>query len=123
GGQMRGVGTACAACHDNGGNNCGHLTRDSDTYEIGDVDSRPKLLQLHGADEGENGAHQAVYYCDNAESADSRLPNQVQYVGGASVGATAQGCRAFQYKFTDERGYVGCLCVEFERQVSHAHRE
>ena len=56
GAELGGEGGAGAAGHDDGGHQRAHLARHGDADQVGDVDLGAELLELHGADEGEDDA-------------------------------------------------------------------
>ena len=66
GAELGGEGRAGAAGHDDAGHHRAHLAHHGDADQIGDVDRGAELLELHGADEGEDHADQEADQRDDA---------------------------------------------------------
>ena len=71
--DLRRVGAAGTASHDDRRHDRCHLPDDSDADEIGNVAAGAEALQLDRADKREDGADQAVDHGDDADGADASV--------------------------------------------------
>ena len=76
--------------HDDPGHHRGHIAHHSDSDQVGHIDRRAELLELHRAHEGEDYPHQVADQGDDTQGIRAALLNDLQQVRGAIARITPQ---------------------------------
>ena len=83
--DARGEARAGSAGKHHRGQDGRELAHGGDANEIGDEDADAEGAQLHGADEGEDRAHEEVHDADDEERARARFRHDVEHFGSAQL--------------------------------------
>jgi hypothetical protein len=102
GAELGGEGGPRPPGHDHGRHHGAHLARHPDPDQVGDVDLRPELPQLHGADVGEDHAHQEADQAHDGQRLRADFLQDEHQIGAPVARAADREARQRDDRLSDE---------------------
>ena len=110
---------AGAAAQDDAGHDAAHLPHRGDCHQIGDVDGRAELHQLHSADKSQDKAHEKIDHRHNSQRLRAALLHDQKCVRPTKLRATTQQIAQSCDVFAKEREHLQSGGTALECVLTH----